>query len=380
MKHRFGSRHRSVVRRLLRAVVVAAAAAVVATTALSQASAADDPFTPVNPQSPDSQVNVAGSPFTGTTPGGEVRGYVDAHTHLMSDVGFGGNIVCGATFSPNGIADALRDCDYHYPTGQAALLENLTNKEGGGPFDAHDPVGWPTFTDWPKWSSLTHQQMYYKWVERAWRGGLRVMVADAVNNNVLCSLPTQANRYSCDDMDTVRRQVAETKALEAFIDAQYGGPGRGWFRIAYSADQARAAVEQGKLAVVLGVEVSNPFGCKLTLGIAGCTAAQIDAGLTELHALGVRSMFLCHKFDNALCGVRFDEGTQGTIVNLGNLLNTGQWWQVEACRTELQDHTVSPAPSRPSWRGSSRPASSCPSIPPARTATPVASRRSASTR
>ena len=202
-----------------------------------------------------------------------MRGYVDAHTHLMSDVGFGGNIVCGATFSPNGIADALRDCDYHYPTGQAALLENLTNKEGGGPFDAHDPVGWPTFTDWPKWSSLTHQQMYYKWIERAWRGGLRVMVADAVNNNVLCSLPTQTNRYSCDDMDTVRRQIAETKKLEAFIDAQYGGPGAGWFRIAYSSDQARAAVQQGKLAVVLGVEVSNPFGCKLTLGIPGCTAA-----------------------------------------------------------------------------------------------------------
>ncbi|HET7799894.1 MAG TPA: discoidin domain-containing protein [Humibacillus xanthopallidus] len=330
------------VSRLVRPLVVAAAAVVVATTALGPASAADDPFAPVSPQSPDSQVDVTGTPFAGTTAGGSVRGYVDAHTHLMSDVGFGGNIVCGATFSPNGIADALRDCDYHYPTGQLALLENLTNKEGGGPLDPHDPVGWPTFKDWPKWSSLTHQQMYYKWIERAWRGGLRIMVADAVNNNVLCSLPTQVNRYSCDDMDTVRRQIAETKKLEAFIDAQYGGAGRGWFRIAYSADQARAAIEQGKLAVVLGVEVSNPFGCKLTLGIPGCTTAEIDAGLTELHGLGVRSMFLCHKFDNALCGVRFDEGTQGAIVNFGNFLNTGQWWQVEPCRTALQDHTVAP--------------------------------------
>ena len=78
-----------------------------------------------------------------------MRGYVDAHTHLMSNVGFGGNIVCGATFSPNGIADALKDCDNHYPDGQAALIENLTNKDGGNPLATHDPVGWPTFADWP---------------------------------------------------------------------------------------------------------------------------------------------------------------------------------------------------------------------------------------
>ena len=196
-----------------------------------------------------------------------MRGTVDAHTHLMSDVGFGGSIVCGKTFSTNGIAAALQDCPNHYPNGQLALLENLTNLEGEGPGHTHDPVGWPSFKDWPKWSSLTHQQMYYKWVERAWRGGERIMVADAVNNNVLCSLPLQVNKYSCDDMATVRRQIAETKKLEQFVDNQYGGTGKGWFRIAYSASEARTYVSQGKLAVILGVEVSNPFGCKTYLGL-----------------------------------------------------------------------------------------------------------------
>ena len=324
-------------------VALAAAVAVVGAAGLAPAAAAGAWYEPVHPQSPDSQVDVTGPPLSGTQPDGTVRGYVDAHTHLMSDVGFGGDIVCGATYSPEGIGDALEDCDNHHPDGRAALIENLTNKEGGNPLATHDPVGWPTFRDWPKWSSLTHQQMYYRWVERAWRGGERIMVADAVNNNVLCSLPTQVNRYSCDDMDTVRRQIAETKKLEAFVDERYGGPGKGWFRIAYSADEARRYVAQGKLAVVLGVEVSNPFGCTLTLGVPGCTKAQIDAGLTELHDLGVRSMFLCHKFDNALCGVRFDEGTQGVIVNLGNFLDTGQWWQTEPCRTELHDHTIATA-------------------------------------
>lgn len=331
-KRRFRHLHHML---LSAAVVLAIGAAT-----LGPAAAQPDPWQPVSPQTPDSEVNVTGAPFAGTAPDGSVRGYVDAHTHLMSDVGFGGNIVCGATFSIAGIADALKDCDNHQPDGRGALIENLTNLEGGGPFDPHDPVGWPTFADWPKWSSLTHQQMYHRWIERAWRGGLRIMVADAVNNNVLCELPTQVNEHSCDDMDTVRRQIAETKRLEAFIDEQYGGPGRGWFRIAYSADEARTYIEQGRLAVILGVEVSNPFGCKLTLGVPGCTQADIDRGLTELHGLGVRSMYLCHKFDNALCGVRFDEGTQGVIVNVGNVLNTGQWWQVERCRTELHDNTV----------------------------------------
>lgn len=327
----------------LRHPVVALVVLLLASTGLvgaTGASADERPwYEPSAPQTPDSEINVTGAPFAGTQDG-EVRGLIDAHTHLMSDEGFGGQIVCGKTYSEGGIAAALTDCPSHGKDGSTALIENVTNLEGKGPFDTHDTTMWPTFADTPKWSSLTHQQMYHRWVERAWRAGQRVMVADAVNNNVLCQLPTQVTDHSCDDMDTVRRQIRATKDLEAFIDRQYGGPGKGWFRIAYSADEARRYIEQGKMAVILGVEVSTPFGCGLTLGVPQCTKAQIDAGLDELYDLGVRSMYLCHKFDNALCGVRFDAGTQGIVVNLGNFLNTGQWWQVEQCTTSLRDNTV----------------------------------------
>ncbi|WP_338749299.1 discoidin domain-containing protein [Janibacter alittae] len=293
-----------------------------------------------NPQAEDSEVNVTGEPAGGTTQDGEVRGLIDAHTHLMSNEGFGGDIVCGETFSEDGVGSALVDCDSHGSDGRTALIENLTSLEGKGPLDPHSTQLWPSFGDAPKWSSLTHQQMYYRWVERAWRGGQRIMVADAVNNNILCSLPTQVNTHSCNDMDTVRRQVQKTKDLEAFIDARHGGPGKGWFRIAYTPQEARSYIEQGKLAVILGMEISNPFGCGLALGVPKCTKQQIDAGLDEVKNLGIRSMFLCHKFDNALCGVRFDAGTQGVIVNIGNFLNTGNFWQVEQCRTDLHDNTV----------------------------------------
>lgn len=154
--------------------------------------------------------------------------------------------------------------------------------------------------------------MYYRWVERAWRGGQRIMVADTVNNSVLCSLPTQVNTSSCNDMDVVRRQVKKTKELEAFVDARHGGPGKGWFRIAYSPEEARRYVEQGKMAVILGMEVSAPFGCGMTLGVSHCSKAKIDAGLDEAKELGIRSMYLCHKFDNALCGCASTPGPRAS--------------------------------------------------------------------
>ena len=293
-----------------------------------------------DPLATDSEVNVTGAPLTGTTPDGEVRGLIDAHTHLMSHEGFGGEIVCGEAFDEAGAATALTDCASHGHDGRTALLENVTNLEGKGPFAPHSTQLWPTFQDAPAWSSLTHQQMYYRWVERAWRGGQRIMVADAVNNNVLCSLPLQLNRHSCNDMDTVRRQVKQTERLEAFIDERHGGPGKGWFRIARTPQEAREYIEQGKMAVILGMEVSHPFGCGTALGLPKCTKADIDAGLDEIEEMGIRSMFLCHKFDNALCGVRFDPGTQGMVVNAGNFLDTGQFWQVEQCRGPLHDNTV----------------------------------------
>ena len=38
-------------------------------------------------------------------------------------------------------------------------------------------------------------------------------------------------KNSCDDRDAVRLQAADMRAMQDYIDAQYGGPGRGWYRI-----------------------------------------------------------------------------------------------------------------------------------------------------
>ncbi|MGP3683403.1 discoidin domain-containing protein [Streptomyces sp. IBSNAI002] len=299
------------------------------------ASAGPQWWEPVARPAPDSQVNVTGEPFTGTDDRGRVRGYVDAHVHLMSNEAFGGRLVCGKVFSTAGAADALKDCPEHYPNGVLALFDMIT-KGGDG---KHDPNGWPTFRDWPAHDSATHQQTYYAWVERAWRGGQRILVNDMVTNGVICSMYFFKDR-GCDEMTAIRMQIQKTYELQGYVDAMYGGPGKGWFRVVTEASQARKVIEEGKLAVVLGVETSEPFGCKQSFDRAQCTAADIDRGLDELHRLGVRSMFLCHKFDNALCGVRFDSGTQGMAINVGQFLSTGTFWSTEPCSGPQHDNPI----------------------------------------
>ncbi|WP_406002708.1 discoidin domain-containing protein [Streptomyces sp. NBC_00829] len=292
-------------------------------------------WTPVARPAPDSQINVTGEPFKGTDSQGQVRGFVDAHDHIMANEAFGGRLICGKAFSEMGVADALKDCPEHYPDGSLAIFDFIT-KGGDG---KHDPNGWPTFKDWPAHDSLTHQQNYYAWVERAWRGGQRVLVNDLVTNGVICSVYFFKDR-SCDEMTSIRLQAQKTYDMQAFVDKMYGGPGKGWFRIVTDSAQAREVIQQGKLAVVLGVETSEPFGCKQILDIAQCNRQDIDRGLDELHKLGVRSMFLCHKFDNALCGVRFDQGALGTAINVGQFLSTGTFWKTEKCAGPQHDNPI----------------------------------------
>ncbi|MFH8447852.1 discoidin domain-containing protein [Streptomyces fungicidicus] len=323
-----GRRHVAVVSLLL--LVLAAALGPTPT-----AAAGGNWWDPVARPAPDSGIDVTGEPFKGTNAAGEVRGFVDAHNHIMANEAFGGRLICGRAFSAKGIADALKDCPEHYPDGSLAVFDFITNGGDG----RHDPVGWPTFRDWPAHDSLTHQQNYYAWIERAWRGGQRVLVNDLVTNGVICSVYFFKDR-DCDEMTSIRLQAKLTYDLQAHIDGMYGGPGKGWFRIVTDSAQARDVVAQGKLAVVLGVETSEPFGCKQVLDIAQCDQDDIDAGLDELYALGVRSMFLCHKFDNALCGVRFDEGTLGTAINVGQFLSTGTFWRTERCAGPQHDNPI----------------------------------------
>ena len=257
------------------------------------------------PEYPEIALDVSGAPSVGSAPWSAVRGLIDGHMHMMAFEFLGGRIHCGRPWHPYGVTYAMVDCPDHYPNGAGAAAENVLSF--GNPAHLHDPVGWPTFKDWPSYPSLTHEQSYYRWLERSWRAGQRVFVNLLVDNAVLCELyPLKKN--SCNEMDGVRLQARRIHELQDYIDAQHGGPGKGWFRIVKTPYEARRVINQGKLAVILGIEVSKLFDCGINNEQAECTAPQIDQRLDEVYDMGVRDMELVNKFDNALAGVAGDCG------------------------------------------------------------------------
>lgn len=287
---------------------------------------------------PEAELNVTGGPGASVDGAGNLRGFVDSHAHLMAEQFLSGGLHCGTPYSPLGITEALTDCPDHGPDGWPALSEHILSAPG-----PHDTVGWPTFRDWPRADSLTHEQTYYRWLERAWRGGMRMIHNYFVQNRVLCELYPLGDE-PCDEMESVRIQHRRIHALQDYIDAQAGGRGKGFFRIVRSAQQAREVIADGKLAVTMGIEVSEPFGCRIIAGEAQCDRADIIAGLEELQALGINQAILTHKFDNALGGTRFDEDIIGTAVQTGQVISTGQTWQTEPCRTHQRDNALLAAP------------------------------------
>ncbi len=109
---------------------------------------------------------------------GAVYGFVDAHSHMFTNFGFGGGgIFHGAPFHRLGVEHALPSCErFHGDEGRSdlvgyafsglgeldttAMLTALVS--GMTPTFDHHPEGYPAFTDWPNsWKRATHQTQYY---------------------------------------------------------------------------------------------------------------------------------------------------------------------------------------------------------------------------
>ena len=154
------------------------------------------------------------------------------------------------------------------PGGTAAPFQNFLNY--GNPAQPHDTRGYPYLTE-TKATNLTREGTYWRWVQRAWMAGLRLMVMSVNENRVLCTLqPVKVT--DCDEMATVRRGLDDIRKLQDYVDAQAGGPGKGFFQIVTDPYEARRVINAGRMAVVLEIEISEPFGCR------GWTAPTCDRG------------------------------------------------------------------------------------------------------
>jgi microsomal dipeptidase-like Zn-dependent dipeptidase len=298
------------------------------------------------------------SPATGAR--GILRGYHDMHLHLLGNMAHGGRNLVGepapvladgsygldATHDVNSALSPATDLLVHRNPFHGLFFDT----SGEGTKDgARSMFGAPYFTGWPKWTSTTHQQTYYVWLERAWRGGLRATTLFASHVESLCKTSLKDTKESswplCENsMLHVVNQLKAALKFEAFVDTMSGGPGLGWFRIVRTPQEARAAVRAGKLAVVLGIEVDNLFNCKE----AGCPA---DFGLpTELtgrpapttlveavnviYDMGVRHVFPIHNFDNAFGGA----ATWMDPIGVGQAVAEGRWWVLRNCGNGVGDY------------------------------------------
>lgn len=295
---------------------------------------------------PELTLDASGTVERTTWEDGDLYGIVDTHSHILSNFGFGGGgIFHGSAFHRLGVEHALGSCEqfhgemgkkdffgYAFDTAGAdgadltALLADLLNGELS--VDNHQTAGYPEFTEWPDARRRsTHQQQYYKWLERAHLAGLRLVVQHATTNSVICHVTAgegyQEVRYSCDDMVAVDRIIDETYNMERYIDAQAGGEGEGFFRVVQTPAEAREVIAAGKMAVVLGIETSDLFDCSLAPreGKPTCDEQYVKDQLDAYYERGVRVIFPVHKYDNLFSPGDGDRA----FIELGNFANSGYW-------------------------------------------------------
>lgn len=270
---------------------------------------------------------------------GRIFGFIDDHVHITGNMRAGGDVISGESFDRFGIPTALgRDAEIHGVNGKLDLTGNLLRT--GLPVGTHDTHGWPTFKGWPTYNSMTHQQAYYVWLERAWRAGMRMVVAQTADDGPLCRLEPRRSTKTCSETASILAQIRTLRGLQSYVDAQSGGPGKGWFRLVYGPAQARHVMRAGKLAVMIGIESSDLFGCSETDGRPGCTRADINRGLAMYKRMGVRGMFVAHWVNNAFSGAALEGGTKGVFINILNRFQTGAYFKTSACPGAGQGVTV----------------------------------------
>jgi hypothetical protein len=236
----------------------------------------------------------------------------------MAHLAYGSVIFWGQPDGP--IDTALPWCTPAHGAGGTGLagqegniLMALFEQTGYGSGIGHLVGGYPQFDGWPKFTTTVHQQMYIDWLRRAFDGGLRLLVAHAVNNELLASQYNGTVPY--DDVSAVETQIAAMIALAA------NHPD--WMQIAYSSSQARTIIQQNKLAIVLGVEVDSIGNWK---DASTLTQSTITTYLNHLYyGLGVRHLFPIHLTNNVFGGA----AVYNDLFNVDNFFLHKDYFQVQ---------------------------------------------------
>lgn len=252
-----------------------------------------------------------------------LTGVADLHLHMFAEEGFGGGWMHG---QHNGsAADAMPDCDGGKDHARVAddLMPLLTDSacaadlpdlaqrvplvgamvQFGGTFISEElgklpgtegdtgqhedrTGGFPNFSGFPRWDTIAHHTAWEGHLRQAYDAGLRVEVVSAVSYDWLCRAMPEENleRPECDEMVDVQVQLQHAQDM-AKRNAD-------WMEIALTSADARRIVQDGKMAIILGIEATHIFG-----------DGDWRQGLDDVYAMGVRALQPVHLFDNRFAGV-----------------------------------------------------------------------------
>jgi len=280
-------------------------------------------------------------------------GWVDLHTHPMSNLAFGGKLFHGgvdvgsllpAVQMPTDpqcrfdarattVAEALSDdaptladpfqskCGNAIRTAIAGALQAANNAvvtrehAVGVPAPPVVPANTAVFSDWPRWNDVLHQKMFVDWIQRAHDGGLRVMVGLSHNNRTIAEAvgPGAPITGVRDDKASSDLQINEMKR---FVNAHSN-----LMAVALSSRDLYQIVQSGRIAVILGVELDN-LGDFNDLPVV--TPAMVSAELDRLIAQGVRYIFPIHLADNKFG----DTAIYEPVFDVANFRETRSFWSV----------------------------------------------------
>ncbi|CAM1369484.1 membrane dipeptidase [Tenacibaculum xiamenense] len=268
--------------------------------------------------------------LAGKNADGTLYGMANLHDHFLSDRAMGNLLFTGGTHSPYGVYDAFNCYESHGSRGLdltslVAIVHDTTVDTGihnilnpnfnlFGFAESHNPYSYPGLEAYPSVKDIGHQKVYYQWLNRARLGGLRLItmlsqssksIVRIANHGLVKNLlpffsPGMQITPVITGMEEHEIAMSKLLSLIDYVDAQEGGPGKGWLKIAYSPAQARKIISEGNLAVIIGMEHPDFLNC--TENSTPCTRSYIASELDRLYAQGVRVVFPTHHYDNQFSG------------------------------------------------------------------------------
>ncbi len=261
------------------------------------------------------------SPALAQTTPPMLPGFVDMHTHPRNDLAFGNELFYGVPYG--NIDQALGNCNgYHggyglFDNPHGNVFRNKLVQEGESQYcktEDHEKFGYPNFISWPAYCSIFHQQMWIDWIERAHMGGLNIMVALATHSHCMADAAETSGPY--DDKTVMDNSIKGIKDLVA---------NSSFMEVALTPQDVRRIVNNGKLAVIIGVEMDNignfysPTEKKGGVYNPNPTNDDIKTELDRLWDLQVRYIFPIHVTNNIFGGTALYVPT----FNVANKYNTG---------------------------------------------------------